>query len=153
MQFQGSTTDKSTNNAADYLLTTGTLVFVNNAGASFTVNGATLPTVTVTAPDPSASEVPATDTGKFRLARTGPTASALTVFYTITGTAGNGTDYRRLAGRANIAAGRPNVVVALRPIDDAIVESDETAILTLSANANYTVGSPNSATVTLHSDE
>jgi hypothetical protein len=82
LQFQGSTTARSTTNLADYLLTTGAVVFVNNAGASFTVNGAALPTVTVTAPDPSASEVPATDTGKFRIARTGSTASPLTVFYT-----------------------------------------------------------------------
>jgi hypothetical protein len=153
LQFQGSATAKSTTNAADYLLTTSTLVFVNNSGASFTLTGATLPTVTVTAPDPSASEVPSTDTGKYRIARTGSTTNALTVFYAITGTATNGTDYQRLLGRANIAAGRPNVMITLRPIDDTIVEPDETAILTLSANANYTVGSPNSATVTIHSNE
>jgi len=50
LKFQGSMTAKSTNNAADYLLTTGTVVVVNNAGTSFTVNGAALPTVTITTP-------------------------------------------------------------------------------------------------------
>ena len=40
-----------------------------------------------------------------------------------------------------------------RPIDDAIPESDETAILTLSPRSTYIIGSPSSATVTIHSDE
>jgi len=37
--------------------------------------------------------------------------------------------------------------------DDAIAEPDETAICTLSANANYTVGSPSTGTVVVHSNE
>ena len=153
LQFQGAATAKSTNNAADYLLTTGAAVFVNNARASFTVGGAALPTVTITAPDASASEVPATDTGKYRISRTGSTASPLAVFYTISGTATNGTDYQMLRPRVNIAAGRPSATITLRVIDDSIPESDETAILTLSPRATYTIGSPNSATVIIHSDE
>jgi hypothetical protein len=39
------------------------------------------------------------------------------------------------------------------PINDTVVESDETVIVTLSANAAYAVGSPNSATVTIISDD
>src|SRR2546423_1016176 len=89
LQFQGSATALSTNNAADYLVTASAAVFVNNAGASFTVVGSSLPTVTLTATDTSASEVPSTDIGKFRLTRTGSTATDLSVFYTITGTASN----------------------------------------------------------------
>src|SRR5207249_11136134 len=72
LQFQGSATDFSTNNAADYLLIGSPIVFFNNAGASFAVIPP-LPTVTITAPDPSASEVPATATGKFRNRRDGRT--------------------------------------------------------------------------------
>ena len=37
VQFQGPATAKSTTNAADYLLTTSRVVFINNAGTSFTV--------------------------------------------------------------------------------------------------------------------
>ena len=48
LQFQGSATDFSTNNAADYLLIGSPIVFFNNAGASFTVIPP-LPTVTITA--------------------------------------------------------------------------------------------------------
>ena len=106
-------------------------MFFNNAGASFTVIPPP-PTVTITAPDPSASEVPATDTGKFRIKRTGCTDSDLSVFDTIGGTATNGVDYRRLRGNATIRSGTPSVAITLRPIDDTISEPDETAILTLS---------------------
>jgi Calx-beta domain len=152
VQFQGPANAFSTNNAADYLLTTGPVVFINNAGTSFTVTGV-LPTVTITAPDPNASEVPSTDFGRFRVTRTGDTTSDLQVFHTISGTATNAVDYRRLRNNAIIRAGRTFVAITLRPIDDTISEPDETAILTLSPNPNYIIGSPSSATVTIHSNE
>ena len=112
-----------------------------------------LPTVTLRMIDGSASEVPGTDTGKFQIIRTGATTNPLTVFYTVTGTAKNGRDYQRLRGQAIIKAGAKSVNVPLRTIDDTIPEPDETAILTLSANASYTIGSPNSGTVVIHSNE
>jgi Calx-beta domain len=152
VQFQGPATAFSTNNAADYLLTTGSVVFINNAATSFTVVGA-LPTVTITAPDPNASEVPSTDVGRFRIARTGDTTTDLRVFYTIGGTATNGVDYRMLRSNATIRSGRTSVAITLRPIDDTISEPDETAILMLSPDPDYIIGSPSSATVTIHSNE
>jgi len=152
LQFQGSATDFSTNNAADYLLIGSPIVFSNNARASFTVIPP-LPTLTITAPDPSASEVPATDTGRFSIRRAGCTDSDLNVFYTISGTATNGVDYRRLSGNVIIRSGAPSVAITLRTIDDTISEADETAILTLSPDPNYIIGSRNTATVTIHSNE
>jgi hypothetical protein len=152
VQFQGAATAFSTNNAADYLLTTGPVVFINNAGTSFTVTGV-LPTVTITAPDPNASEVPSTDVGRFRVTRTGDTTDPLRVFYTIGGTATNAVDYQRLRNNATIRSGMTSVAITLRPIDDAISEPDETAILTLSPNPNYIIGSPSTATVTIQSNE
>jgi hypothetical protein len=152
LQFQGNASDLSTNNAADYLLIGSPIVFSNNARASFTVIPS-LPTVTITAPDPSASEVPATDTGKFSIKRTGCSDSDLDVFYSVSGTATNGVDYRRLRGSVTIPSGAPSVAIALRPIDDTISEPDETAILTLSPDPDYIIGSRNTATVTIHSNE
>lgn len=149
--FQGAATDKSTTNAADYLATTGNVVFTNNARVSFTIT-VTLPTVTITAPDASATE--GADNGTFRIKRTGGcTDNALTVFYSVSGTATNGSDYKRLRGSAMIQATRTMVNVVVKPIDDTIAESDETVVLTLSPNAAYTIGSPSTATVTIHSNE
>jgi Calx-beta domain len=153
VQFQGPATAFSTNNAADYLLTTGPVVFINNADTTFTVTTGVLPTVTITAPDSNASEVPSTDVGRFRVTRTGDTTSDLQVFYTIGGTATNNVDYRRLRNNAIIRSGRAFVAITLRPIDDTISEPAETAILTLSPNPDYIVGSPSTATVTIQSNE
>jgi len=152
LQFQGSATAMSTNNAADYLSITTTTSWFNNAGTSFSL-GVTLPTVTITAPDPNASEFPP-DPGRFRITRTGGCIdSTLSIFYAISGTATNGVDYRRLRGNANIQSGATNAKVTVQPIDDTISEPDETVILTLSPNANYIIGSPSTATVTIHSNE
>jgi hypothetical protein len=153
LQFQGSATDFSTNNADDYLFKGDEIFFFNNATAGLTVI-APLPTVTITAPDRSASEVPATDTGKFRITRAGCTDSDLLVYFTISGTATNRVDYRGLTGVATIPFGTPSVVIPVRPIDDTIPESDETVILTLSPNPNfYIIGSPSTATVRIRSNE
>jgi len=152
LQFQGSATDFSTNNADDYLFKGNEIFFFNNATAGFTVI-APMPTVTITAPDRNASEVPATDTGKFRISRAGCTDSDMPVYYTISGTATNRMDYRGLTGVATIRFGAPAVPILVRPIDDTISEPDETVILTLSPDHNYIIGSPNTATVRIHSNE
>ena len=72
----------------------------------------------------------------------GPTTSPLTVSYSMGGSATNGSDYVALSGTAVIPAGSSSVVVTLTPIDDAIVEGDESAGLTLSSGPGYVVGSP-----------
>ena len=50
-------------------------------------------------------------------------------------------------------SGKTAAAITVRPIDDAIPEPDETVILTLSPDANYIIGSPSTATVTIHSNE
>jgi hypothetical protein len=106
-----------------------------------------LPTVTVTATDANASE--SGDTGTFTVSRTGSTATALTVNYSLGGTAGNGSDYQTLSGSVTIAAGASSANITVTPVDDTIVEGNETVVLAISANAAYTIGSPGSATVTI----
>jgi parallel beta-helix repeat protein len=107
-----------------------------------------VPTVTVTATDANASET-GPDAGTFTMSRTGDTTAGLTVRYSLGGTATNGTDYASLSGSVTIPAGAASATVAVTPIDDTTVEGNETVILTLSADAAYTVGSPNNATVTI----
>ena len=107
-----------------------------------------LPTATVTASDATAAEA-GPNSGTFTIARTGDTASALTVNYALAGTAENGTDYQQLQTSVTIPGGSSSVTVTVTPINDSTVETNETVILTLSADAAYTVGSPDSATVTI----
>jgi hypothetical protein len=107
-----------------------------------------LPTVTVVATDASASEA-GSNPGVFTITRTGTTASALTVNYTLGGTASNGTDYNTLGTAVTIPAGAASATVTVIPNTDSINENTETVVLTLTANASYTVGLPNSATVNI----
>src|SRR5205814_5880752 len=73
----------------------------------------------------------------------------LTVYFTLTGTADNGTDYQRLPNSVTFPAGSFSVRIVVQPIDDAEIEGDETVVLTLSPDFNYYAGPPGSATVVI----
>ena len=79
--------------------------------------------------------------------------SAVSVNYTIGGTATNGTDYATIASPLVIPAGNTTGTVTVNPTADATIEADETATLTLAAGTGYTVGVPNSATGTILNDD
>jgi hypothetical protein len=111
-----------------------------------------LPTVTVVATDPTATEAGVT-TGTFAVSRTGSTAAALTVHYTVSGTASPGSDYTALTGSVIIPAGSNSAVITVTPVNDALIEGAETVVVTLSAAATYVVWAPSVATVTISSDD
>ncbi len=120
--------------------------------ASATINitdddGTALPTVTIAATNANAAE-PST-TGTFTVTRTGATTAALAVNFATTGTATSGTDYTSIGTSVSIPIGQPSATITVTPIDDALAESTETVIVTLSANAAYTLGSPSTATVNI----
>lgn len=102
--------------------------------------GAT-PTVSVFASDASASEA-GPDNGVWTISRTGATTSPLEVYFTMEGTAANGSDYNLSdSGSVTIGVGQSSATVTLMPSDDGVQrEGDETAILLLSTNASYAVG-------------
>jgi subtilase family serine protease len=108
--------------------------------------------VTVTASTPQATETGPTN-GIFTVSRAGDTTAALTVYYTVGGTAVAGTDYVALAGSVTIDAGSAAATIAVTPIDDTAYESDESVILTVTADNAYGLGSPSQATVTIVSDD
>src|SRR6185503_8069692 len=111
-----------------------------------------LPVVTIAATDNTATEGTPSDTGTFTVSRTGSTASSLTVFYSVSGTATAGSDFQTIPLSILIPAGQSSAGITVTTMDDALVEGDETVIVTLSPNAAYTVGSPSSATVTIKDD-
>jgi hypothetical protein len=109
-----------------------------------------LPTVTINAIDANAAEA-GQETGLMRVTRTGGNNTlSLLVFLSATGsTAGNVTDHANIAGSVTIPAGAASVDITVTPVDDALVEGAETVVRTVNPNANYVVGNPNSATVTI----
>src|SRR6266436_5457248 len=85
-------------------------------------------TVTITAPDASASET-GPDPGRFEIRRSGPTNFGVMVFYRIGGTASNGVDYEGISSSVMIEQGSFTASIPVKPIDDTNVEGPETVIL------------------------
>ncbi|NCR00145.1 MAG: hypothetical protein GPJ11_11905, partial [Microcystis aeruginosa L211-101] len=85
----------------------------------------------------------------YTFTRSGVTTNALTVNYTVGGTATNGTDYTSIPTSVTFAANSETATVIVDPTADTTVESDETVALTLATGTGYTVGTPNAATGTI----
>ena len=113
-----------------------------------TILGDNLPTVTVIAKNPNASETGLIP-GTFTFSRTGSTVSAYTVDYKLSGTATNGKDYVTLDKIVDFPMGDSSVDITVMPKKDALNEGSETVILTITPTTRYKVGSPNTATVTI----
>ncbi|HWM94485.1 MAG TPA: prolyl oligopeptidase family serine peptidase [Thermoanaerobaculia bacterium] len=109
--------------------------------------------VRVDATDPSASEPSSTAT--FTVSRTGSTASPLTVRWAPGGTARIGTDYSLAAPwSVTLPAGAASSTLTLRPVNDLLVEGDETVVVKLASDPAYRIDDTgDSATAILTDDD
>jgi len=82
-----------------------------------------------------------------------PSPSALSIGFSVGGTATNGTDYATINSPLVIAAGQTSGTITVNPTTDTTAEPDETVVISLNAGSGYTVGSPNSATGTIRNDD
>jgi hypothetical protein len=100
----------------------------------------------------------------YTFTRNGATANALTVNFSVGGTADFGaspddytqtgaTSFSATSGTVTFAAGSPTATVTVDPETDTAIEADETVILTLTSGAGYNVASPSSATGTITNDD
>lgn len=92
------------------------------------------------------------NTGQFRVTRTGDTNQPLTVKYTIRGTAKNGKDYQKLSDSVTIPAGANSAAIAIQPKSDNKNKGVETVLLSLENLTNsseYMLGSNFQAVVTI----
>jgi len=124
----------------------------NTGTDTLTVTYTPPPAVTITASDANAAEA-GTDSGAFTVTRSPVSSAALTVNYAISGSATNGTDYDTIPSSVTIPANATSATITIKPKDDTQIESSETVTLTLSNSGAYTVGSPNSATVTISDND
>lgn len=87
------------------------------------------PIVTVAAVDAIATENPGgTDPAVFRITRTNNLAPALSILYSLGGTATAGTDYTTPPATITIPAGVASADVTVTPIDNTLIEPDRTVI-------------------------
>ena len=97
----------------------------------------------------------------YTFTRTGSTTGALTVNFSVGGTADFSTDYTQTGaatftpptGTVTFGAGNSTATVTIDPSADATTEPDETVILTVTAGTGYEVGVPDSATGTINNDD
>ncbi|MFM9959793.1 MAG: ELWxxDGT repeat protein [Planctomycetaceae bacterium] len=146
-----------------------TVVLTVIEGDAYIVGTPTAATTTITNDDaevtvsvsPSSVTEDGTPNLVYTFTRVGATASALTVNYTVSGSATLTTDYAQSgaatftasAGTVSIAAGQTTKTITINPVADAILEPDETVILTLATAANYSIGTANAATGTIANDD
>ena len=117
---------------------------------SVAINATSATTVNITANDPAASEQ-GQGTGQYTFTRSGPTTGALTVNFTVGGTA-SASDYAALPSTVVIPDGLASATLTVTPNDDAIVEGSETVVLTLAAGF-YNIGAQSSAIVTISDND
>ncbi|NOT24909.1 MAG: hypothetical protein HOP16_02295, partial [Acidobacteria bacterium] len=127
---------------------------VDIAGKVVTVTqvGAALATVAIASTDGNATEA-GSDAGSVTLTRSGSLAGPLVVRLTLTGSATNGTDYTTVGPTVTILAGQATLVVPITPVNDPDAEATENAVVTIAADATYTIGTPANATVAIASDD
>lgn len=128
-----------------------------NANSAYTITVADddLPVVSIVATDPNAAEA-GLDPGVFTISRTGPTVDPLNVTVARSGSAVPA-DFTIFDSNSSftvtIPSGSASATVTVTPVNDTTNEGSETVILTVSASAGYTVGTPASATVTIADDD
>jgi|688.fasta_scaffold28952_3 Ca2+-binding RTX toxin-like protein len=131
-------------------------------GAGYTVGTTTAVTGTITNDDfpsitlavaPASVLENGTPNLVYTFTRTGPTSNALTVNYSIGGTATNGTDYTTIVTSVTFAAGSTTATVTVDPTADTIIEDNETVALTLATGTGYTIGTTTAVTGTITNDD
>lgn len=104
-----------------------------------------------------AATVPTTDTASgtpavFTFSRVGPVSAAVTINYSVSGTAVAGTDYAPLPGSVTIPAGATSATVTFTPRKNPDNLNNRTATLTIAPHASYGVGVNDQASVTIFSN-
>jgi Ca2+-binding RTX toxin-like protein len=137
-------------------LATGTgYVLGTTAAVTGTITNDDFPSITLAVAPTSVTE-DGTSNLVYTFTRTGPTTSALTVNYSIAGTA-DATDYTGATpdtGKTiTFAAGSATATLTIDPTADTTIESDETVALTLATGTGYTVGTATAVTGTITNDD
>ena len=97
----------------------------------------------------------------YTFTRTGETTNALTINFSVNGTATLNSDYSQTGattftattGTISFAAGAATATLTLNPTADVIFENNETVALTLTTGTGYTIGTTTAVTGTITNDD
>ncbi|MCA9177374.1 MAG: DUF4347 domain-containing protein, partial [Planctomycetales bacterium] len=90
--------------------------------------------VEVSASDPTAAEP--SENGQFTVTLSAASSTSTTVAYTVSGSATPGADFSPLSGTVTIAAGATSATIDVSVLDDSVLESSETVVVTLTTIAS-----------------
>ncbi len=133
------------------------LVSGNNSGTGvslvevYDMTSNTPDTVSIAATQPNAN-TSGSNPGAFAVSRTGDTSQAVTVSYSVGGSAIDGIDYQGLSGTVTLPAGATSATIPVTPNASLTNATSSTVVLTLNpatGPATYALGSSTSATVTI----
>jgi RHS repeat-associated protein len=164
----GSTTATIAVNINDDMMQEGTkaITFSLNSGMNYTPASPNAASVMLTDNDGSSAwnakieavqgtatePISSSGTGtpaRFKVTRYNATdaSQAITVNYSVSGTATSGTDYSALSGSVTIPASQTEALIDVVPSYDGLNnDNNETVIVTLTSGSGYSVGSPSSST-------
>ncbi|MBD2597429.1 M10 family metallopeptidase C-terminal domain-containing protein [Nostoc spongiaeforme FACHB-130] len=136
----------------------GSVVTSTNPGS--VVSTPTNPTVTLALSSTSVTENGSSNL-VYTFTRSGSTSNALTVNYSVGGTATFNNDYRQLGaksftsttGTITFAAGASTATLTIDPTADTTFETDETVALTLAAGSGYTINTTTPVIGTIVNDD
>ena len=138
-----------------------TVTLTLGTGDGYTLGDTTSGTVTiaegdtevdVTASTPDAVEGSSPTPGAFTFTRTGATASALTVGYSLAGTSATSSDYQEtLTGQVYFAPGQATATQSITPTTGGL-DGTKAVVLTLDAGAGYLLGAAQGAVVDIEDD-
>jgi alpha-tubulin suppressor-like RCC1 family protein len=136
----------------------GVVAFANPFTDDRLILDNTLPIITLAMAPTAGVTEDGTENLIYTFSRTGPTTSALTVNYTVSGTATNGIDYTGIAvtpaiKTVSFAAGSTTATVTIDPTTDTTIEADETVALTLAAGSVYSIDSTSAVVARILNDD
>jgi len=124
---------------------------ISGSAAEIEITDDDLLTVTIFPTGANAAEP--TTSGTFTVKRDGDLTGNLVVFYSVSGSATSGEDFTPFSGAVTIPADANSADIILSPLEDTLLEGDESVTLTLTTNLSYSIGTPGVATLLIRDNE
>ena len=134
-------------------ITSGTPILGSPLVATNTIADNDSATVSI-ANTTNGAEAVAPTNGLMTITQTAVSATNTVLTYTVSGSAAAGSDYTTLSGSVTIFAGSTTATISIPVLDDLVVETNETVIVTLTAISGLpTLGTPLVATNTISDND
>jgi len=120
----------------------------NSCSSTVTTITDGIPVVMLSTPQPNASEAGPIN-GRFQIDLDAPRAIKTIVSLTVSGSASNGKDYKKIKNSVTIPAGTTSAFIDILTVNDSKKETAETVNISLNPAATYTLSNASTATINI----